>query len=41
MYEYTLNNSNFTAAQWAAINSGITAEIVEWLNNLVVDVSSV
>ena len=24
-YEYTLNNSSFTAAQWAAINSGITA----------------
>jgi hypothetical protein len=41
MYEYTLNNSNFTAAQWAAINSGITAEIVEWLNNLVVDVKHV
>lgn len=24
-YEYTLNNSSFTAAQWAAINSGISA----------------
>ena len=24
VYEYTLNNSSFTAAQWAAINSGIT-----------------
>ena len=23
-YEYTLNNSSFTAAQWSAINSGIT-----------------
>ena len=23
-YEYTLNNSGFTAAQWAAINSGVT-----------------
>ena len=23
-YEYTLNNSSFTAAQWAVINSGIT-----------------
>ncbi len=23
-FEYTLNNSSFTAAQWAAINSGIT-----------------
>ena len=28
VYEYTLNNSSFTAAQWAAIQSGITAEIV-------------
>ena len=25
VYEYTLNNSSFTAAQWAAIQSGITA----------------
>ncbi|MBQ3785019.1 MAG: tail fiber protein [Alphaproteobacteria bacterium] len=25
IYEYTLNNSSFTAAQWAAIQSGITA----------------
>lgn len=24
-YEYTLNNSSFTAEQWAAINSGITS----------------
>lgn len=24
--EYTLNNSSFTSAQWAAMNSGITAE---------------
>lgn len=24
-YEYTLNNSSFTATQWAAINSGITS----------------
>ena len=27
-YEYTLNNSSFTSAQWEAINSGITAELV-------------
>lgn len=27
-YEYTLNNSSFTAEQWAAIQSGITAEKV-------------
>lgn len=26
--EYRLNNSSFTAAQWAAINSGITAALV-------------
>lgn len=26
VFEYTLNNSSFTAAQWAALNSGITAE---------------
>lgn len=30
-YEYTLNNSTFTAAQWAAINSGITASTVSKL----------
>ncbi len=28
VYEYTLNNSSFTAAQWAAINSGITNSLV-------------
>lgn len=28
VYEYTLNNSSFTAEQWAAIQSGITAEKV-------------
>lgn len=27
-YEYTLNNSSFTAAQWAAINSGISETLV-------------
>lgn len=27
-FEYDLNNSSFTAAQWDAINSGITAELV-------------
>lgn len=35
IYEYTLNNSSFTAAQWAAINSGITSSTVSELNNLV------
>ena len=28
-FEYTLNNSSFTEAQWAAINSGITDKIIE------------
>ena len=32
VFEYALNNSSFTAAQWAAINSGITANIVEHLD---------
>ena len=27
-YEYTLNNSSFSSAQWDAINSGITEELV-------------
>lgn len=27
-YEYTLNNSSFTEAQWKAINSGATEEII-------------
>lgn len=27
-YEYTLNNSSFTAEQWSAINSGITSTLV-------------
>ena len=27
-YEYTLNNSSFTASQWQAINSGITADSI-------------
>ena len=32
-YEYTLNNSSFTSAQWDAINSGITAELVAKIGN--------
>lgn len=34
MFEYDLNNSSFTAEQWASINSGITATEVEKINNL-------
>ena len=33
-YEYDLNNSGFTAAQWAAINSGITLALVQKLGAL-------
>lgn len=29
VYEYTLNNSSFTQAQWDAINSGVTATFVQ------------
>ena len=32
--EYALNNSGFTAAQWDAINSGITSGLVAKLNAL-------
>ena len=28
-YEYTLNNSSFTAEQWATINSGLTAKVLD------------
>ena len=33
-FEYALNNSGFTAAQWEALNSGITSGLVEKLNAL-------
>lgn len=33
-FEYALNNSGFTAAQWAAINSGITSGLVSKLSDL-------
>ena len=29
MFEYTLNNSSFTAEQWATINSGITSATLD------------
>lgn len=32
LYEYTLNNSSFTAEQWAALNSAITATLVQSYN---------
>lgn len=31
-YEYAINNSGFTAAQWAAVNSNITSGLVTQLN---------
>ena len=34
VFEYTLNNSSFTADQWAAINSGITAQGVSQINDI-------
>lgn len=34
VFEYALNNSSFTATQWAAIQSGITAALVTKLSNL-------
>ena len=34
VYEYALNNSSFTAAQWSAINSGITSNLVSKLNGI-------
>ena len=34
VYEYDLNNSGFTSAQWAAINSGITSGLVGKLADL-------
>lgn len=33
-YEYTLNNSSFTQAQWNAIDSGITSALVSKLNGI-------
>ena len=38
-YEYSLNNSSFTAAQWAAINSGITSTLVGNYSTHVADTS--
>lgn len=41
VFEYNLNNSSFTAAQWAAINSGITSTIVDGLSGVTTVVSDV
>lgn len=37
-YEYTLNNSSFTQAQWDAINSGLTAADKTILQNMHADI---
>lgn len=34
-YEYMLNNSSFTEAQWSAINSGITSSTLASINNTI------
>ena len=34
VFEYALNNSSFTAAQWTSIQSGITAALVTKLSDL-------
>lgn len=39
-YEYTLNNSSFTAAQWAAINSGITSGAVTQIGTNATNITS-
>lgn len=41
VFEYNLNNSSFTAAQWAAINSGVTQGVVTKVNNLPVFIKNV
>ena len=33
-YEYRLNNSSFTARQWAAINSGATSDLMDKLSGI-------
>lgn len=40
-YEYTLNNSGFTAAQWAAINSGITTGLVTQIGTSAEDITTI
>lgn len=38
LYEYSLNNSSFTDAQWKAINSGATAELI---NQILINQASI
>ena len=39
-FEYTLNNSSFTAAQWAAINSGATTANIQQIGTNTNDIST-
>lgn len=34
LFEYSLNNSSFTAAQWATINSGLTSQVATDINTI-------
>lgn len=40
-YEYSLNNSSFTAEQWNAINSGVTSELLQAKENVGNKVTSI
>lgn len=40
-FEYTLNNSSFTASQWAAINSGATAANIGQISTNTNDISTI
>lgn len=40
VYEFTLNHSSFTSAQWAAINSGITGTLVTSYSNHIADTNN-
>ena len=35
LFEYTLNNSSFTAAQWASLNSGINKNQADYVQSLI------
>lgn len=39
-FEYDLNNSSFTAIQWEAINSGITAELVAKIGDVKTEIDA-
>lgn len=40
LFEYALNNSSFTAAQWAAINSGITSTLAAQISTNADDIAT-